>query len=91
MKDADRQDDPRGQALQRLEKISRLLQLNPNDPQLHFDLGCVYKELGRAEDCFREWKKVIELDPNNLPSRQAMEKLARENQSAKKGPSSESR
>jgi len=37
-----------------------------NDPDVHFNLGCLYSEVGRLDDAISEYIKTIDLDRNYL-------------------------
>ncbi len=41
------------------------LEIDPENPRLHFRLGVIYDKLDRKEDCIEQMKTVIELDPDN--------------------------
>ncbi len=41
------------------------IEIEPNNPKLHFRLGVVYDKWGRKEDSITEMKTVINLDPND--------------------------
>ncbi len=60
---------------ERIEEYRRLIGLNPKDVQLHFELGFLFKSLGRRREALQEWKKIIQIDTNNLRARQAIQDL----------------
>lgn len=39
------------------------LRYHPSHPQLHYNLGIVYRDTGRLDQARKEFKKTIELDP----------------------------
>lgn len=60
---------------ERIQQYRRLIALNPKDVQLHFELGFLFKSLGRRQEALQEWKKVIQIDANNLRARQVIQDL----------------
>ncbi len=44
----------------------KMLEKNPNKPQLHYLLGYLREEQGRDEDAFKHYSKAVELDPDYL-------------------------
>ena len=58
-----------------VEEYQRLIRLSPKDIELHFELGNLFKVLGKREEALREWKMVIQIDPNNLAARRAIQEL----------------
>ncbi len=59
-----------------VEEYQRLIKLNPKDVALHFELGCLFKKLGKREEALQEWRIVIQIDPNNLAARRAIQELS---------------
>ncbi|HDI52890.1 MAG TPA: tetratricopeptide repeat protein, partial [Candidatus Bathyarchaeota archaeon] len=51
----------------RLEEASRILlealRENPEDPNTHFELGCLYAILGRRDKAVEEWRRCLKLNP----------------------------
>jgi tetratricopeptide (TPR) repeat protein len=56
----------------RIMAYHRILAIDPTDVQLRFLLGRDYLALGQADAARREWEKVLELDPDNIPAREAL-------------------
>jgi tetratricopeptide (TPR) repeat protein len=46
-----------------VEDFQKVLQLSPNDPTLHSQLGGVYAQLGKADDAGAECKKAADINP----------------------------
>jgi tetratricopeptide (TPR) repeat protein len=68
-----------------VEEYHHLIRLNPRSAQLRFELGVVYKELGKWRESLTEWQKVIEIDSNHLPARQAIQDVLKEYGAEKHG------
>lgn len=66
---------------ERIEQYRRLIALNPKDVELHFELGFLFKSLGRRREALQEWKKIIQIDANNLLARQAIQDLINDSDS----------
>lgn len=66
---------------ERIEQYRRLIALNPKDVQLHFELGFLLESLGRRREALQEWKKIIQIDTNNLRARQAIQDLINDSDS----------
>ena len=64
-----------------IEQYGRLIGLNPKDVQLHFELGFLFKSLGRRQEALQEWKKVIQIDANNIQVRLAIQDLLNDSDS----------
>lgn len=67
--------DQNGNYGKRIEQYRRLIALNPKDVELHFELGDLFKRLGRRQEALQEWRKIIQIDANNLLARQAIQDL----------------
>jgi tetratricopeptide (TPR) repeat protein len=48
----------------KLAYYQRVAEINPNDPQSHYQLSGIYYDLGRYEDVVQESQKAIDLKPN---------------------------
>ena len=70
----DRQDQDRG-SRERIERYRRLISLNPKDVQLRFELGLLFRSLGRRQEALQEWRRIIQIDANNLLARQVIQDL----------------
>jgi tetratricopeptide (TPR) repeat protein len=46
--------------------FTKMLEKNPDKPQLHYLLGYLREEQGRDEDAFKHYSKAVELDPDYL-------------------------
>ena len=46
-----------------IETYQKVLQLIPNDPGLHNNLGSVYAEMGKIDDAQKEFQKAADLNP----------------------------
>ena len=46
-----------------IETYQKVLQLIPNDPALHNNLGSVYAEMGKIDDAQKEFQKAADLNP----------------------------
>jgi len=46
-----------------IDTYQKALQLSPNDPALHNNLGSVYAEMGKVADAQREFQKAADLNP----------------------------
>jgi tetratricopeptide (TPR) repeat protein len=57
-KDARAQDEQKA-----VDNYQKAIQLNPNDPALHNNIGSVYAELGKVDDAQAEFKKAADLNP----------------------------
>lgn len=76
----DKQDRIRS-SRERIEQYRRLIALNPKDVQLYFELGFLFKSLGRRQEALQAWKKVIQIDANNLRARQVIQDLLNDSDS----------
>lgn len=44
------------------------LSVDPNNVEIHYNLGKMYQDLGRADEAIQEYKTAIGLDPKHVPS-----------------------
>lgn len=54
----------------------RAMRLCPNNATYHLEVAHVYSELGRKNDAKIEFKRVVELDPNNAEAKEQLSLLA---------------
>ena len=62
-KDAREQDDKKA-----IDNYQKALQLNPNDPALHNNMGSVYAEMGDVPDAQKEFQKAADINPAGASS-----------------------
>jgi len=58
-----------------LAHLERAVALNPASPSCYLTLAWGYLQLGRYHDAVGMYRRVLELDPQNRPARQALEEL----------------
>jgi len=61
----DRFDDSRHFTDRQIADLKARLKLNPEDPDLHFDLGMIYVRYGFLSKAIEEIKRVIQIDPSH--------------------------
>jgi len=54
------------------------VRLRPQFARAHYNLGLVFQKQNRKEDAAREFQRVLALDPQFRPAREALQKLAKD-------------
>jgi curved DNA-binding protein CbpA len=67
-----------------LENLRTAIGLAPKDAGLHLRLATVYEEMERLQDAFAEFKKVVELSPNQPDALAGLERLSNAKSGASK-------
>ena len=61
-----------------LEQYGAEIKKHPGFADMHNRLGMAYRELGRAEDAKREFKKALEINPDYKEARESIDRLNHE-------------
>jgi len=56
-----------------IQKYMQVLQITPNDPSTHFDLGATYQAKKDFDNAIAEYQKAIQLDSKNASYQKALE------------------
>ncbi len=46
------------------QSLAEAIQSDPNDPQLYYNQGYLYEQMGKNEDAVSSYKKALEIDPD---------------------------
>jgi len=60
-----------------IAEYRRLAEEDPDNPNAHYNLGLVYEKRGMIDAAISEYKLALYLDPKNMRTRKALEKLER--------------
>lgn len=55
-----------------LESYLEMVQANPKNPALHYELGWIYEKGGAYEHAIDQWLETIQLEPGHLAAREAI-------------------
>ena len=58
------------------EEYRAVLEINPNDADAHFGLGCALSVLGMADDAVQAFGEALRIDPGHAGARQGLEALS---------------
>lgn len=71
--------------------FERALQANPGAPNVHYNLGLIYKERGDLKRAFAHFRRALETDPNDRDARLWLDWIQRAGESSgeRRGPPAE--
>jgi tetratricopeptide (TPR) repeat protein len=49
----------------------------PAYPELYYNLGVIYEKTGKIDDAVKQYRKALDIDPNSMKYRKALEKSSR--------------
>ena len=49
-----------------------LLKYKPNDPEVHYEIGCIYLSKGDVRTAIQEFQKTVDIDPRNQHAKKAL-------------------
>lgn len=58
-----------------LAHFRKALEIDPAYPNLHFNLGNVYMKMDKIDDAIMEYKKEIEISPQNINAKEMLEAI----------------
>ena len=64
------------QVLSRLEKLEQAVELDAGDPEINNHLGDAYWRVGRRDEAFFQWRRVLTLNPEAKVKAEAERKIA---------------
>ncbi len=64
-----------------LAHFRKVLEIDPAYPNLHFNLGNVYMKMDKINDAIREYKKEIEINPQNINVKEMLEEIKQQKNS----------
>ncbi|UCE02083.1 MAG: tetratricopeptide repeat protein [Candidatus Latescibacterota bacterium] len=68
----------RGEDLARAEQVlRRLLERDPRQPVVLFNLGVILEQAGRVDEAARAWRETLRLEPQFTPARERLRQLQR--------------
>jgi 4-amino-4-deoxy-L-arabinose transferase-like glycosyltransferase len=68
----------RGEDLARAEQVlRRLLERDPHQPVVLFNLGVILEQAGRTDEAARAWRETLRLEPQFTPARERLQQLRR--------------
>ena len=62
-----------------IEQCKIVLGVNPNDAEMHQNLGLLYESKGQIKQAVESYKKAIEIDPNSPKARDRLNILSPNN------------
>ena len=61
-----------------IDEYKKALSLNPDYPEAHYNLGLIFKALGRKEDGKKEFEEALRIVPNFKEAKDNLEELQQE-------------
>ena len=49
-----------------------LLKYKPNEPEVHYEIGCIYLSKGDIRTAIQEFQKTVDIDPRNQQAKKAL-------------------
>ena len=58
-----------------IEEFNKALKLNPNDPEIYYNLGLAYESKSKLDEARKMYEKAVEINPNYSLAKQHLSKL----------------
>jgi tetratricopeptide (TPR) repeat protein len=66
-----------------IEAFERAVEINPDAPNVHYNLGLIHRERGETEQAMRRFRHALQVNPHDRDARRALRRLEGERDSAR--------
>lgn len=73
-----------------IEAFERAIEINPDVPNVHYNLGLIHRERGEVEQAMRRFRHALQANPDDRDARRALRRLRDQNDLAREQEADES-